>query len=164
MAETVIIDSRLGEREVNLDMVIRFPCGVIGFEKAREFTLLQIHENSPLCMLQSLEDPTLGLLVADPFAFLPEYSLDIGDAEQRILQADSPQELAVLVTVSIPPGKPEETMLNLLGPIVVNHKARIGLQVPQTGANAPSARRLMSTRESRPGRQEDAAPGENSGG
>lgn len=131
------IESRLGRREVLLDKIIHFPRGVIGYEEMREFTLLQIQENAPLLVLQSMEQATLGLLVADPFVFVPDYSLHVGDAEQKLLKADSAANLAVLVTASIPPGKPEETALNLLGPILINHHARLGLQVPQTDSSGP---------------------------
>jgi flagellar assembly factor FliW len=40
-------------------------------------------------------------------------------------------ELTILVSVSIPPGKPEQTALNLAGPIFVNTREKIGLQIPQ---------------------------------
>lgn len=133
-----IIQSRLGEREVDTDKVIVFPRGLIGYEDMREFTLLQIREGAPLLVLQSMEDPGLGLLVADPFSFVPDYTLRISDAEQRMLKAESSSDLAVLVTASIPPGKPEETALNLLGPILINHHARLGLQVPQMEGNTPA--------------------------
>lgn len=136
--EMKLIESRLGPREIRLDKVIRFPRGLIGFELQREFTLLQIREESPLLILQSMEDPSLGLLVADPFAFTSEYNLSIGDADQELLQAKSAADLAVLVTVSIPPGKPEQAALNLIGPILINHHARVGLQVPQTDGNSPA--------------------------
>ena len=147
--EVMVIQSRLGEREVRLDKVIHFPRGIIGFESAHEFTLLQIQESAPLLVLQSLEDPSLGLLVADPFSFLPDYSLDISDAEQQILQAQGVQDLAVLVTATIPPGKPEETALNLLGPIVLNHRARIGLQVPQVEKDKQPGKVFVHMREVR---------------
>ena len=145
--EVMVIQSRLGEREVRLDKVLHFPRGIIGFESAREFTLLQIQENAPLLVLQSLEDPTLGLLVADPFVFVPDYSLTIGDAEQQLLRAQGPEELAVLVTATIPPGKPEETAINLLGPIVINHRERLGLQVPQMESDKLPARVYVHMRE-----------------
>lgn len=145
--EIMVIQSRLGEREVRLDKVLHFPRGIIGFESAREFTLLQIQENAPLLVLQSLEDPTLGLLVADPFVFVPDYSLTIGDAEQQLLRARGPEELAVLVTATIPPGKPEETAINLLGPIVINHRERLGLQVPQVESGKLPARVRVHMRE-----------------
>ena len=136
--EIRIIESRLGRREIRVDKIIRFPRGIIGFEDAQEFILLQIQENAPLLVLQSLEKSTLGLLVADPFVFIPDYSLHIGDAEQKLLQADSADELAVLVTATIPPGKPAETALNLLGPILINHRAHLGLQVPQIDLGGPT--------------------------
>ncbi|MDR1489487.1 MAG: flagellar assembly protein FliW [Desulfovibrio sp.] len=136
--EMNVIDSRLGRREVMLDKVITFPRGLIGFEGLREFTLLQIRENAPLLFLQSLENARLGLLVADPFAFIPNYSLTVGDAEQEILRAEKPDDISVLVTASIPPGKPEQTALNMLGPILINHRARIGLQAPQTETGMPA--------------------------
>ncbi len=145
--EVMVIQSRLGEREVRLDKVLHFPRGIIGFESARGFTLLQIQENAPLLVLQSLEDPTLGLLVADPFVFVPDYSLTIGDAEQQLLRAQGPEELAVLVTATIPPGKPEETAINLLGPIVINHRERLGLQVPQMESDKLPARVYVHMRE-----------------
>lgn len=141
-----IIRSRLGEREVNLDKVILFPRGLIGYEDLREFTLLQIREGAPLLVLQSMEDPGLGLLVADPFTFVPDYSLRVSDADQRLLKAEKAEDLAVLVTASIPPGKPEETALNLLGPILINHHTRLGVQIPQVEGSMP-ARVFVHARE-----------------
>lgn len=135
--KTIIIDSRLGRREVRLDRVLHFPRGVIGYETLREFTLLQIRERSPLLVLQSMEAPALGLIVADPYAFVADYNLRVSDADQHVLQAESAADLAVLVTATIPPGKPEETALNLLGPIIVNHRARLGLQAPQVDGDFP---------------------------
>lgn len=136
--QIVCIESRLGRREVQLDKVLLFPRGIIGFEQMRRFTLLQIREGAALLLLQSMEDPALGLLVADPFAFVPDYSLHVGDAEQQLLQAQDASELAVLVTATIPPGKPEQTALNLLGPIVINHQAKLGLQIPQAEGGMPA--------------------------
>ncbi|MDR2161334.1 MAG: flagellar assembly protein FliW [Desulfovibrio sp.] len=133
----VVIQSRLGEREVDMYRAITFPRGLVGYEDKRRFCLLQIRESAPLLILQSMEDPTLGLLVADPYAFVQDYSLRVGNADQKLLQASSAAELAVLVTATIPPGKPEETALNLLGPILINHKARLGVQVPQMEREAP---------------------------
>lgn len=136
--ETTIIESRLGPREVRLDKVIHFPRGIIGFDDVRDFTLLQIAEGAALLVLQSMEKPDLGLLVADPYSFVENYSLRISDADQNLLKAVSAEDLAVLVTASIPPGKPEETTLNLLGPILINHRERLGVQVPQVEGSVPA--------------------------
>ena len=134
----MIIDSRLGRKEIDENKIVHFPKGLIGFENLHDFVLLQFSENSPFLVLQSIEDPKTGLLVADPFSFLPEYSLVVGAAEQAILQAVNHEDLAVLVTASIPPGQPDKTALNLLGPILINHTIKTGLQVPQAGNKGPS--------------------------
>ena len=132
------IETRLGKQKVRLDKVIRFPRGIIGFERQKDFTLLQIRPEASFLILQSMDDPGLGLLVADPYGFLPEYSIKVGDAEQKILQITGREQLAVLVTVAIPPGKPEQTVISLTGPILINHAAKIGLQAPQTEMREPT--------------------------
>ncbi len=132
------IDTRLGRQVVDLDKVIHFPRGIIGFENRKEFTLLQIRPDAPFLVLQSMDEPGLGLLVADPYGFVPDYTLKLGDAEQKMLRVTKREELAVLVTVAIPPGRPEETVINLTGPICINHAARIGIQAPQTDLKGPA--------------------------
>jgi flagellar assembly factor FliW len=136
--EKIVIQSRIGEVTITPDRVIVFPRGLIGFEKQKRFTLLQLKEDSTFMLLQNLDDERLGLLVTDPYLFLPEYEVRIGDAEQKILQVENIRQLAIMVTVTIPAGKPEETTLNLSGPICINTQARIGLQVPQTNPDVPS--------------------------
>ena len=134
----IIVNTRIGRQSVSLDKVIRFPRGLIGFEHRHDFALLQIRENSAFLVLQSLDDPRLGLLVADPYMFLSSYEIRIGDAEQALLQVEKPEDVTVLVTVSIPPGQPEKTTLYLSGPILFNHTAKIGMQVPQVDGASPS--------------------------
>ena len=126
-----IIDTRLGRQVIALDKIIHFPRGLMGYEDQHEFTLLQIKPGASFLMLQSMTDPRLGLLVADPYCFMDDYQIRINEAEQSILNIASREHVAVLVTVSIPTGRPEKTALNLSGPILINHEARLGLQVPQ---------------------------------
>lgn len=131
------IQTRIGRQRITLDKIIHFPRGLAGFEGRHDFTLLQLREGAPFLVLQSLDDPGLGLLVADPYSFLADYQIRVGDPEQRLLKLENIRQVAVLVTVSIPAGQPEKTALNLTGPILINHRARIGLQVPQTDASLP---------------------------
>ncbi len=140
--QELIINTRLGKRRINTDKILHFPRGLAGFEDKHEFTLLQIRPESPFLILQSMEEASLGLMVADPYSFMDDYQIKIGDAEQTLLQVTSPRQVAVLVTVSIPPGKPEEASLNLTGPILINHEDRVGLQVPQADDSRPSRKYL----------------------
>lgn len=151
-SQEIEINTRLGRRCINMDKVIYFPRGLAGFEGMHEFTLLQIRPDAPMLVLQSMDNPQVGLLVADPFSFISDYRLKISDAEQKLLRLKNIRQVAVLVTVSIPAGKPNETKLNLTGPILINHSARIGLQVPQAEEEGPSQVCINNLR------QEQAAP------
>lgn len=131
MEKEIEIETRLGRRAIDPEKIIRFPRGLAGFEEEREFTLLQLRPDAPLLILQSIRRPEVGLLVADPYSFLPSYPVVVGEAEQKLLEIAATDDTAILVTVSIPAGQPEKAMLNLTGPIVINHQARIGLQIPQ---------------------------------
>ena len=131
--------TRLGEREVSSDGIIYFPRGLVGLEDKREFALLSVRDdNSPFLLMQCVTDPGLGLLVADPYAFIDGYDVKIENADKKALKMDNIRQLAVLVTVTIPQDKPQDTTLNLQGPIVINTEARIGLQIPQTEAGYPT--------------------------
>ena len=133
-----VIHSRIGKLSIPPERVLNFPRGIIGFEQEREFTLVQIRDDSPFVILQSMNDPRLGLMVADPYSFINDYDVVVGEAERKLLQIDNIRQVLVLVTVTIPPGKPENTTLNLTGPVVVNLQARIGVQVPQTDVKYPT--------------------------
>ena len=139
-----VIQTKLGEREVARDSVLYFPHGLIGLDDKREFVLIPVRENSPFLLLQCVTDPGLGLLVADPFPFLPEYNVKLEQAEKKILRVESIRQIAVLVTVTIPKNRPQETTLNLSGPIILNTKLRLGLQAPQVGAKHPTHFSLVS--------------------
>ena len=132
-----VIQSRIGKLSVPPERILHFPRGIIGFENEREFTLVKVKEDSPFLILQSMNDPRLGLMVVDPYSFIQDYDVVVGEAERKILRIENIRQVLVLVTVTIPPGKPENTTLNLTGPVVINMQVRIGLQVPQTDAKYP---------------------------
>lgn len=142
-SKKIVIRTKLGEREIARDSIIYFPHGLIGLDDKREFVLLQVRENSPFLLLQCVTDPGLGLLVADPYPFLPDYNVKLEAPEKKILQVENIRQIAVLVTVTIPRDCPQETTLNLSGPIIMNTKARLGLQAPQMDAKHPTHFRLV---------------------
>ena len=99
-----IVETRLGRLTLPEERVLQFPRGLIGFGDQREFTLIQVRDDSPFLVLQSLDNPSLGLLVADPYSFMTEYEVVIGEADRRVLGIDSREQATILVTVTIPQG------------------------------------------------------------
>ena len=75
----------------------------------------------------------LALLGAWSLYNLERASVSLEDLyAAKLLNIESLEQAALLVTVSIPAGAPEKAVLNLTGPIVINYEARMGLQVPQS--------------------------------
>ncbi len=125
------IMTRLGLRKIETDKILYFPRGLIGFETEHEFTILQIRPEAPFLLLQSVNTPELALVVADPYTFLNDYPVKVEEAEQALLCIKSLEQVAVLVTANVPAGCPEDASLNLMGPIIINHEAKLAMQVPQ---------------------------------
>jgi flagellar assembly factor FliW len=59
------------------------------FPDARDFALVPAGRQG-LWWLQSTEESSLVLLVADPFRYFPDYAPDVPDAELAQLGADAP--------------------------------------------------------------------------
>ncbi len=130
MENRVKIDSRLGRVSIDANKVIFFPQGLIGFEELKRFSLVEFKKKSPFLLLQSMEQAHFGLVVTDPHIFLPDYAPRLTPVEKKILRKDV-SELLILVSVTIPAGQPEQTALNLSGPVFINNEKKIALQSPQ---------------------------------
>jgi flagellar assembly factor FliW len=120
--------SRFGTVEVDENTLIEFPRGLIGFEQLRRFVILEGPEGTPLKWLQSVEEPAVAFVIADPSAIVPDYIVRVRGEELDPLGLASPEDAAVAVIVTVP-GYLENATCNLLGPIVFNVEKRLGLQV-----------------------------------
>jgi flagellar assembly factor FliW len=108
---------------------ITFPAGLPGFPNAHRFELAPWGPaGSPFLLLSSTEESDVGFVVVPPWVFYPEYEfeLDTGTAERLSLTA---AEDAVVFTVVTLRERPEDSTVNLLGPIVVNRFSHEAAQV-----------------------------------
>lgn len=118
----------LGELEYQKEDIITFPTGLPGLEGEREFLILAMEEGSPLYYLQSLNNTSVCLILAQPFVFFPSYSVEIGEEELKRLECETEQEdLATYVVLTIPEDFKKSTA-NLLAPIIINSKNKKALQ------------------------------------
>lgn len=121
--------TRFGEIEVDEDIVISIPEGLIGFEDCQRFVVLNAGDRSPFRWLQSLDDGAVAFPVIDPWDFMPEYAPAISDSDAAQLRIDRDTPKLVFAVVTIPRNNPRGITANLLGPLVVNPITRIGKQV-----------------------------------
>jgi flagellar assembly factor FliW len=117
----------LGRLEIRTETVITFPAGLPGFVMLRRFALVDT-QRGDLVWLQSLDDPELTFLLADPFTVVPGFEVDLPSADLAALGASAnPDALLVLAVVQLSGGHPSHA--NLQSPIVIDRVRRQGRQV-----------------------------------
>lgn len=122
-------NTRFGTIQFQEGDVVTLPDGMVGFPRWTRFVLVQTRAGSPFRWLQSVEDPGLAFLLADPTAYCPNYAPELPDHVAGSLGLTEETPCLVLVTAAIPRGRPEDMTLNLAAPVVINLENRTGAQV-----------------------------------
>ncbi len=103
-----------------------FPLGLPGLERYRHFSVAPVPDNRYFLLLQSEDEPEIGLLLLDPFPLFPDYSCPLSGLDRQDLQLKRREELLIYTTVNI---LPEGPCTNLAAPLAINAAARLGKQV-----------------------------------
>lgn len=125
-----ILTKIFGEIIIDDDKIIQFPNGIIGFPELTEFTLVHDEEKGTdsIHWLQSLQEPAFAMPVMDPLIVCPDYNPEADDELLNVLGTIIPEELLVLVTVTVPKDLTKMSV-NLKGPIVINATERKAIQI-----------------------------------
>jgi flagellar assembly factor FliW len=108
--------------------VFVFPWGLPGFEEFRTFIVVQLETQDQILWLQSLDDLSIALPLGNPWIFFPDYDPTMPGFARLSLDLQNPEDFTLLAVMVGTDGGP--TFMNLMAPIVVNLKTRIGRQVP----------------------------------
>jgi flagellar assembly factor FliW len=115
-----------GTMEVEEKQRITFNEGILGFEGYKEYYLI-IKQDSPFLWLQSSENENLAFVLINPYLFMPDYNLSIGQKDWDLIQIEKDNDYLTFAIVTIP-ANPEDMTANLQGPVVINPKKRLGVQ------------------------------------
>ena len=121
--------SRFGLLDVSDETLLIFPSGLVGFPACRRFVILDTAEDSDYQWLQSVDEPSLAVVIVDVYLVQPEFGIDVPDeglAELDMTQTDS---LSIMAVVTIPSGEPTQATANLRAPLVVNLRTRKAKQI-----------------------------------
>lgn len=127
--------SRFGAIEYQEDAIFRFPFGLPGFEQERQFIAIEHAASRPIVFLQSLTQPDLCFITLPVLVVKPDYRLAVSPADLKSLalscdrQPEIGTEVLCLAIISVAEGRLPTA--NLLAPVVVNLKTRVGLQAIQ---------------------------------
>lgn len=119
-----------GEIMIDDDKIIHFPKGIIGFPELTEFTLIHDEEKGTdsIHWLQSLQEPAFAMPVMDPLIVCPDYNPEADDELFNVLGEIKPEELLVLVTVTVPKDLTQMSV-NLKGPVIINAAEKRAVQI-----------------------------------
>lgn len=124
------IDTRdFGEIEIDEEMIIDFPQGILGFENIKRYIIINNpDEENPFQWLQSIDNPELVFIVINPFLVELDYDIILPESAIEKLRIEDEKDIAIHTIVVIPE-KLEEMTTNLSGPIIINIKEKLGKQI-----------------------------------
>jgi flagellar assembly factor FliW len=126
MEETVTV--RPGLPPFTEQQVITFPQGLPGFEGVRRYIILSVPQHEPFHWMEAVEGPRLRFALVNPLTFQPLYEPKIKKADLDTLRILDPKELLLYVIVTLKQPLSESTA-NLMGPLFINIRERIGRQI-----------------------------------
>ncbi len=113
--------------EVPAAQLYEFFPGLGGFEEHHTYALIS-DGDSPVEWLQSTADPNVVFALLEPFVFEPDYAFEMADADAAALGLQRPEDAVVRSILTLRESAAEITA-NLLAPIVLNPRTRLGRQI-----------------------------------
>jgi flagellar assembly factor FliW len=120
------------------------PQGIIGFASYTRADLLYMPDHLPFLWMK-LHGPTddLHFIVIEPGGIVPGYEPEIFDDDAEQLGIVDPAEAMILNIVTLRRQQPVEATVNLIGPLVVNRRTRIGRQLVISNYSRYSAQHAL---------------------
>ena len=122
---------------------IEFVSPIMGFAEHTSFHLVPLDEDGHLYSLRSTDGTGIRLVVVAPGKFFPGYAPEIDDEIGAALDLRDATESAVLNVVNIG-DDPATATVNLLAPIVINHRTMRASQAVLVGTDLPLRAPLMA--------------------
>ena len=122
--------------------IIHFKDGVPGFEKFKDYILLQEDDVPFIMTMQSVDADIPSFVVIDPFAFMDNYAPELSDVDKEFFGADA--DLKFLLMTIIPKDM-NETVVNLKAPIVIDAKTNKAKQIIAENRDYPIRYKLFNS-------------------
>jgi len=122
---------------------VSLPQGLFGFADLRSLDLVYDEEELPFMWLREEKKDGLAFIVLEPGGIIPNYSVEVADADVNVLGITGPEDTMILNIVTLPPYQSGKISLNLVGPIIVNRRTLVGKQCIINNHEEFSARHLL---------------------
>jgi len=106
------------------------PHGIIGFKDFTRAELLYVPDHLPfLWMKLHRAAESVHFIVIEPGGLVADYTPELFDADAAALELTDPADAMLLNIVTLRQHNPLDATINLIGPIVVNRRTRVGRQL-----------------------------------
>ena len=122
--------------------IIHFKDGVPGFEKFKDYVLLQEDDVPFIMTMQSIDAEIPSFVVIDPFAFMDNYSPELSDMDREFFGEDA--DLKYLLMTIIPKDM-NDTVVNLKAPVVIDAKTNKAKQIISENKEYPIRYKLFNS-------------------
>jgi len=127
--ETRTIDfPRFGLCTYTESEVISFPWGLPAFPQLRGFLVLSVPGQEGFIWLQSLDDVKVALPLSDPWSLFDDYEAQLPQYARQSLGIEAADDFCIMCVCVVGKGAAEMS-INLLAPVVINLKTRMGRQI-----------------------------------
>jgi flagellar assembly factor FliW len=123
-----VIFPRFGNCTYAESEVIAFPWGLPGFPQLRQFLVLSVPGQDGFIWLQSLDDVKVAMPLCDPWSLFDDYEAHLPQYAKQSMGIGAPDDFCIMCVCVVGKGAAEMT-INLLAPVVINLKTRVGRQI-----------------------------------
>lgn len=118
-----------GEIEIEEEMTIQFPNGVLGFPNSSKFVMIDMPDNPSFKFLQDIHNSYVSFITVSPWDFFKDYEMDINDDELAAIGITEGSDKVFAAHLIVTLGKSfEQSTANLLAPIMINATDKLGKQ------------------------------------
>ena len=132
------VDPSASQNEVILDN------GLFGFPDVRSMEIVFAKEELPFMWIREKDKEGLAFVVIEPTGIIPNYMVEISDADVKLLGVSGHDDTMILNIVTLNPEQPGKISVNLVGPIVINRNTRVGKQCIISNHDEYSARHVIN--------------------
>ncbi len=108
---------------------IILPQGIIGFSKYTRAELLCMPDHLPFLWMRLHGPDTVHFIVMEPGGLIAGYEPEIFDEDAAQLGIEDPSHAMILNIVTLRQQMPVDASVNLVGPLIINRRTRIGRQL-----------------------------------
>lgn len=119
------------------------PQGLIGLGEYRRAELLYMPDHLPFLWMRLHGPDTLHFVVLEPGGIVAGYEPEIFDTDAEQLDIHDPSEAMIINIVTLKSQVPVEATVNLVGPLVINRRTRVGRQLVISNYSRYSAHHLL---------------------